>query len=581
MGYNPPRQTTPVATSDPLEVELVANVRPCGTCSFFWPSDPAKQPYGPYSTYDFDSNTPAYGTPPGTASVFSWLTATTQAPAFPTGEVADGCRKAPIMTMGINPNLTAFAPGQVGASWCYPDFHSANGMDGATKYAYYYRYRSVYQEKFNFAFIKPYVQPKHGIIAEKSGVILSTDRTSSAANYVVKVRYDGDSNDTSILVPGQLGKPEYVLLFDTSPPHNRFSKGDTLAGMLDVPAGKKVTIYAEQISYYEQFVPTLKAFEVFLHNRGHTGAHLRIGEDVCQLDMVACASPHWGSPWLGGSGQSEQTIIHNCVTKNAWAVKQLVQSRTAVLFLVGEASYNMFAYALGHLIKSTTPLPSTPADGAFTLFRQTADSTNPSTLEYSTTIDGRAYTLSTRIVITPHFSYNSNFVPQFRLSPADWHSFQTQFASCAQFLQTDSRISFVAPTPGTYAAASITKDVSGVLNEINTQFAGTKARLMANYFDVHQMMATVLEDLYEKNQLVYVDAAGGRSAYLGRTSGPCQFCVNDHWKFPQGCPYGKPDESQFPDGFLTKVAQQMLAAPKAAALRILPAKVLREENPGK
>ena len=28
----------------------------------------------------------------------------------------DGCRKAPIMTIGINPNLTAFAPGKTGAS---------------------------------------------------------------------------------------------------------------------------------------------------------------------------------------------------------------------------------------------------------------------------------------------------------------------------------------------------------------------------------------------------------------------------------------------------------------------------------
>jgi hypothetical protein len=49
----------------------------------------------------------------------------------------DGCRKAPIMTIGINPNLTAFAPGRAGASWCYPDFSDASGGDAATKYAYY------------------------------------------------------------------------------------------------------------------------------------------------------------------------------------------------------------------------------------------------------------------------------------------------------------------------------------------------------------------------------------------------------------------------------------------------------------
>ena len=39
MAYDPPRRSTPKLTGDPLEVELVFGVRPCGTCSFFWPPD--------------------------------------------------------------------------------------------------------------------------------------------------------------------------------------------------------------------------------------------------------------------------------------------------------------------------------------------------------------------------------------------------------------------------------------------------------------------------------------------------------------------------------------------------------------
>jgi hypothetical protein len=43
-----------------------------------------------------------------------------------------------------------------------------------------------------------------------------------------------------------------------------------------------------------------------------------------------------------------------------------------------------------------------------------------------------------------------------------------------------------------------------------------------------------------------------------RASGPCEFCLNAKWKFPKGCPYGKPDEKKYDIGFLEKVAGAML-----------------------
>src|SRR5207244_9191091 len=48
-SYNPPHQKTPRPTNEPLEIDLVFNVIACGTCEFFWPDDPSKQPYGPRS----------------------------------------------------------------------------------------------------------------------------------------------------------------------------------------------------------------------------------------------------------------------------------------------------------------------------------------------------------------------------------------------------------------------------------------------------------------------------------------------------------------------------------------------------
>src|SRR6266849_6810194 len=128
------------AGPDPLEVELVFQVRECHTCSFFFPKAPAPQPYGPYPSYDFDSNTPKTASPKGNPMAFPWVKGTTSPPSFPDPEVMDGCRKAPIMTIGINPNLTAFAPGQMGAAWCYPNFSDDQEADLWAKYAYYYRY---------------------------------------------------------------------------------------------------------------------------------------------------------------------------------------------------------------------------------------------------------------------------------------------------------------------------------------------------------------------------------------------------------------------------------------------------------
>ena len=71
-------------------------------------------------------------------------------------------------------------------------------------------------------------------------------------------------------------------------------------------------------------------------------------------------------------------------------------------------------------------------------------------------------------------------------------------------------------------------------------------------------MATVLEQLYETGHLAYTDPKNGRAGFLSRSDGPCTFYVNNHWIFPKGCPYGKPDEKQYPVGFLEMVTSAMV-----------------------
>jgi hypothetical protein len=468
----------------------------------------------------------------------------------------DGCRKAPIMTIGINPNLTAFLPSTMGASWCYPSFSSEYGTDSWTKYAYYYRYRSIYQEHFDLHFVEQFFNAHRRIVAAKSGTIISADRPSDAPEYTLKVRYDDENQDSAIVIPSKFAEPRYVLLFDVYPPHNRFQKGDVIAAQLDVPAGHKTTIYAEAIGYYQRILPVLEQFATFLRSKGHHDAHLRVGEDVCQLDMVACASPHWGPPWLGGTNAKVQEVIGNCVTKNAWALKQLLQTRPAVVFLVGEATFNMFRYAFGRLI--STELPDSPEDGAFTLLRATVD--RPCRFEFVETIDGQAYQISTRLVVTPHFSYKANFLPQFRLRPEAWDELKQNLPDCAQFLQHDPRLQYSQPGPSSFAAFQIINDAPAALSHIKTTWPKASTILELNYYDPHRMMAGVLQDAYANGELSYVAARQGQAGFLSRTAGPCAFCVNDHWKFPLGCPYGKPDQPPLSAGLLEKAAAAIVKA---------------------
>lgn len=558
MSYNPPRQQAPTPTGQPLEIDLVFNVTACGTCSFFWPPDPAAQPYGPYPAFDFlDSDTPVAPDPDPAAPSFQWLTAQTAAPAFPTPEIMDGCRKAPIMTIGINPNLTAFAPGRNGTSWCYPNFTDG---DIWARYAYYYRYRSVYQERLDLDFVEQYLLAQPRVVAPRPGVVVSAERPTDSPTFTLKVRYDGDLVETPIELAGETGAPRWVVLFDTTEPDNRFQAGDVLAARLKVPAGLQAQLYRQQVGYYEQFVPVLQRFQETLRGAGHPRAQLTMGEDVCQLDMVACASPHWNPGFLGGTPQSEREIVHNCVAGNAWAVKQLVQTRPAVLYIVSEATWNMFHGALGAHVQRDPPLSPQPADGAFTLLRESTDPEHPVELVLETELDGVPYDLRTRLVITPHFSYATNFTPQIRLAPEAWAELQRSDPACAQLLQSDApRIVHVPGTEAGDYTAFLLADAS-VLPELADRFPASAPTLTANLYDPHALMADVLDDLYAKGTLTYgpLDGAGNTEA-LARSEGSCRFCANELWSFPLGCPYGKPAEPSPPAGLLERVAAQLLA----------------------
>ena len=236
------------------------------------------------------------------------------------------------------------------------------------------------------------------------------------------MRYDGDPADTVINLPGTPGDFPYMLLNNIYAPGNTFAPGDVIAGRLAVPQGIQVEVRQQQQGYYMQFVPVLQQFQDYIRAEGVKHAELRMGEDVVQLDMIGCASPHWNKDFLGGSPASIATIVDNCVTKNAWAIKQMVQSRPAILYIVSVSSWHMFYNAFGTHVQRDTPLPDRPADNDYTLLRETTDPAHPAYINFDVTVDGQRYQHKVRLVITPHFSYNTNFQPQYRMPKADWES---------------------------------------------------------------------------------------------------------------------------------------------------------------
>jgi hypothetical protein len=199
-----------------------------------------------------------------------------------------------------------------------------------------------------------------------------------------------------------------------------------------------------------------------------------------------------------------------------------------------------------------------PEDGPYTLFRLTTQ--NDYRIAFSTTVASTQYDISTRIVITPHFSYNINFLPQFRLSPAVYEAFAAKYPNVAHFLSTDPRLALQQPK-GAYVSAGIQRETSAVLSELASKFNAAYAVLKPSFYDPHNEMAAALGDLYTAGDLTWAAAKDpGAAGYLSRGAGPCQFCENSQWTFPQRCPYDKPRETQFPIGFLEQVARRMMEA---------------------
>ena len=533
--------SVPALIPPPLEVDLVEQVKGCRTCAWFWNGT---RPYGPYPSFDWLTDYPPEAVRnekqrSDRLAPQPWLAAKVTGSGFQDPGIMHGCRKAPIMTIGINPNMTAWFPFTSSTPWIYPGFSSA------ARYAYYYRHFTLYQESLSLDYVRERLSrdEKELLRAEDDGYVVSSAR-ENAHNYMeLTVRYPA-RNETRTYDFAWAPDARWVIVQNNGyadKPDTWFRKGAVLAGRFDPPKEGTAEIYENAAGYYQRMVPVLDRFKKLARLES---ANLTVGEDIAQHDMVACASPGWQIKF----DMPMERIAANCVSHHGWMVAQFVQSRPAFVVLVSIAALNMFRSVFG-------PYMTMKSEGdIYALLTETCR--RPTYI----TIDIGPVKFRSRVIVSPHFSYGDGFVAGSRLSNAAWAAFSSDYRADARLLVEHK---CVVPDPKTAPGPYlVTLPSDGALR---AELSVSGLALLEGYFcDPFQLMAEAMAQEYDAGTIGF-DAKTG---HLRRGSGPCHFCVNDQWQFPEGCAYGKPDEQPLPPDELQNAVAAILAkAKEAQALR--------------
>ncbi|MEP7110555.1 MAG: hypothetical protein ABI760_21360 [Ferruginibacter sp.] len=172
----------------PAEVELVYDVMPCNAMRTAQEPLPGKHPctyfrqWGTYHSFDY-----VMDGPPHVIGIPLEVKYVGRAALVP--EILSGCRKAPIVAIGINPNL----PG-----WFKSKKGSINPLfDDYKQYAHYFRYRSTYKLIISESDYKEYG---------------GGDTDNPFSDFELKIPMDGQGNrkvtakvDTQTMYTGYLG----------------------------------------------------------------------------------------------------------------------------------------------------------------------------------------------------------------------------------------------------------------------------------------------------------------------------------------------------------------------------------------
>lgn len=511
---------------EPIEVTLVDEVKSCTDCQWFWGAIP---PYGPFPSFDFKEAYPAaIKDGPDKQSNHNvqaklWTQASHCGSKQVEPAVLRGCRKAPIMTIGINPNMTGYFASATSSTWVYPYFKRPE------TYAYYYRHATIYQESLSADYLARCLINGSEIYAQDDGVL---SITRSQSHRWACFTLEPDNAQSTPITQEIAWIPEERLVMFT-PTRNqlihpdlsqselmselkgiRVKKGDLIAGKLNSDTQHDdVDIYANKVGYYERLLPVLEQFSYYFKQQGFNKLQLEIGEDVCLHDMVACASPGWNDRY----DIPMEHIAKNCVLENAYLFKQLWQSQPRILMIVSDSSLTMFLQALTKL-NGTLDLDTADKD-IFTLMYETCKQ------RYFVRWPTRDVSPS-RVIITPHFSYGDNFKEQSRFTEEEWGHFTQLYPEDIHLLKDEKRVS------NRKGIFSVFVDEDDPLKpDINNAAWNI---LMDHHYQPNQLITAALIGEHEIDALIDKKQA----THLKRSTGGCQFCVNKQWQFPEGCDYG-------------------------------------------
>lgn len=507
----------------PVEVQLAWEIMTCKAMRETY--DEEAQPcryfnkhFGPYLAYDW---LPESSEKMEDETTGRQIQVKTNGARYSVPALCGGCRKAPLMTIGINPNMASWQLNTDGSSWAYPFF------DNISEFATYYRYQTIYQEKFDLNFIEEFVDSASVVKASKSGVINDIQYNTAQDGFEITLLYDGDSVETKIEQPRQA-----VVLVDKK---QRFNAADLLAGIIKLPIGQNTTITQEPVGYHIQFASIFDKAKAKLIADGKipSDADLHTGEDVLLGDMVACASPGWTASSGGVPEEYRDNIIKACCTDKGWLALQFQQTNPAIIVFSGTSAFSMFQKSFAGIMFS----PEFPSDlsGPYSWLRFTLNNKVMMTTEEGAT--------PVRIIISPHFSYKVNFTPCYAFTVKEWNAFKTTWPAQATLLN------------GKPSSGQVLISLSNP-NATQEKMGSAWPDLYKQYIDPCEMIADIIVDEFNIGSVSYDE----ETKHFSRTDGSCMFCQNQLFMVGQGCPYGK-------DRVATKSYET--AALKSAAARMI------------